>query len=538
MNRNVEQEGREVVKAASGGALVSMLGKLGYLVTRVALPPIVLRHVGLEEYGLWALAFVLIGYLGMGAFGVSNVYIRYVAAYRARGDVDAINRLLSTGLAFTSTIALVLLVALAATMPTLLDLLGVADHLKPRASTILFAASAAFLVDLAFGAFSNMLLGLERVTAHTVVWVGGSAFEALVLVVLLEGGHGVEALPAAFALRLLSGIVASAVLCRRALPGLRVSPRFFDRAALRLFLGYGGVVQVAGLLGIFLYSVEKLVAAVFLGPAAAGLFDVGEKFAVMVSGIPASLNGVLLAPVARLGAASTSSSAAAFFLTASRWVCLPAGVLMAFLAAFAPSVITAWMGPDPRFTEAAFILTVFSVAFHLHVVTGPASAWYRGIAEPARELFYPLVQMLLVAVFVATGFAAFGRSVEVVAVTVASAMVVSALAYSAWTSRRMGVAASKLATHVVLPGLAPYLVAAASRWVVESLLGAGVDGRADAVAVLLAGGVVYGVAVSILLWTTILDAGEKESCRLAAARLLPSSRAGFPVLQAAGGGES
>ncbi len=538
MKRDVEQSGRDVVKAASGGALVLMLGNVCYLLTRVALPPIVLRHVGLEEYGLWALAFVLIGYLGMGAFGVSNVYIRYVAAYRARGDMDAINRLLTTGLAFTSSVAVVLLAVIWLAMPSLVSLLGVAPNLRTEATTILFAACAAFLLDLAFGAFSNILLGLERVSAHTAVWVGGSIFEALVLVMLLESGHGVSALPIAFALRLSSVIVASATLCRRALPGLTVAPRFFDRRALRLFVGFGGVVQVAGILSIFLYSVEKLIAAVFLGPASAGIFDVGEKFAVMVSGIPASLNGVLLAPVARMSTASTSSSAAAFFLTASRWVSMPAGVMMAFLSAFAPAVITAWMGPDPRLTDAAFILTVFSLAFHVHVVTGPASAWYRGIAEPARELFYPLTQMTLVAIFVATGFAVAGRSIAVVTVTVAAAMVGSAIAYSSWTARRVGAPISRLVAQVYIPGFVPYLVAAASRPLVQAMLGSQYASRADAVATLAAGGVLYGLAIAALLWTTILDAAEKKSCRGALARLLPGrlSQAAVPAFQSADGG--
>ena len=58
-----------------------------------------------EEYGIWAVCFILIGYLGISAFGVSNVYVRYVAEYYSNGRIDKINRLLSTGMISVSVLS-------------------------------------------------------------------------------------------------------------------------------------------------------------------------------------------------------------------------------------------------------------------------------------------------------------------------------------------------------------------------------------------------------------------------------------------------
>ena len=82
-------------------ASAQMLGRLVYLATRVALPPITLHFVSLEEYGIWSTCFLIIGYIGMGAFGVANVYIRFAAQYNATGQQQEIGKLLAVGLTIT-----------------------------------------------------------------------------------------------------------------------------------------------------------------------------------------------------------------------------------------------------------------------------------------------------------------------------------------------------------------------------------------------------------------------------------------------------
>lgn len=55
--------------------------------------------------------------------------------------------------------------------------------------------------------------------------------------------------------------------------GINGRLRLFDRATLRIFFGYGSVVQVSGLLCTFLYSIEKVLAGVFIGVQATGAVE-------------------------------------------------------------------------------------------------------------------------------------------------------------------------------------------------------------------------------------------------------------------------
>jgi O-antigen/teichoic acid export membrane protein len=106
--------------------LFGMGGKLLYAATRVALPPLALAHMGLDDYGLWAACFVLVGYLGMAASGFTLVYLRTTAEHHARGDTVAIARLLSTGMAAMAALTVVLMAGLVWALPSLMAFLKVA----------------------------------------------------------------------------------------------------------------------------------------------------------------------------------------------------------------------------------------------------------------------------------------------------------------------------------------------------------------------------------------------------------------------------
>lgn len=502
----------------TANAVAVMLGRITYLASRVALPPLILRYLSLEEYGVWTVAFVLISYLGMGTFGIANVYVRFSAIANAQGRIDQIQRLLATGMALAAAIGLVLFALVAATLPHLLSWLAVAPALRDQAGIVLLAACGSFVGEMVLGAFGHVLIGLGRSGAQTAVWVSGSVVEAILIVVLLALGAGAYGLAAAFAVRTVGTGLAQALLCFRVLPGLELRRRDFDRETAKLFWTYGGWVQCAGLLGIVLYSIEKVIAGMTLGASAVALFDVGEKFAVMLSGIPASLNAILLPAVAHRQVMSRHDDGAALYLQSSRYISALGGLLMAPLALFASPLMTAWIGSSASVGFASQILATFAFAYHMHVVTGPASAHYRGVGAPARELLYPLGQLGLIILTISLGFHEFGPSILVIAVCVSASMVASAALYEAVTNSRFGISQVRYFATVWGPGLLPYAIAtaiaaASHQFVTPS------GGRLVALATFaIATGTTWLVTLPTA-FTLFSDAGERALACAAGARL-------------------
>ena len=488
----------------------SIGAKLLYLVTRFFLPPIILAYISMEEYGIWAMCFILIGYLGMSAFGVSNVYIRYVAQYHARGEEQRIGDLLSTGVTLVSLIGVVALGLLWVGLPTLIEALSVSAELQGTAFVLIFGSAAIFVLELSWGAFAYVLTGLQRIVQQNQVWVGTFLLETLLVVVFLVAGFGVYGLLYAFAIRYLVAISVNVRLCFRNLPGLRLSLRRFNRADLALFYRYGGIVQLSGFLGMFLRSIEKLIAGLFINVQATGLFDVAQKFPVMATSIPSSMNAVFLPATSYMHTQERRGELLALYLKGARYINLVTGFMMGFMATFAAPLMVAWLGPNPELALAPLILACFTLPFQLNVLTGPASNIYRGMGIPARELIYPLSQLALVIILVGAGFLVFGIDVVVITVAVALAMILSALIYMAYTNRFLELDQGRFIRAALVPGLWPYLTGFALYLLASPWIDAVGDDRWGSVLLVLVAGVAYCALQAAVLWLFQLDAGEKD----------------------------
>ncbi|MBI3796190.1 MAG: oligosaccharide flippase family protein [Deltaproteobacteria bacterium] len=493
---------------------ISLSAKLLYLFSRLFLPPLTLAYVSLEEYGIWACCFILISYVGMSSFGISNVYIRYVAEYKARNRTDQINCLLSTGLTVTLILDWLLLILLWFALPSVVRLFKIPPSLSRTAFILIFGTAVTFTLDLSFGAFSYVLTGLQRITEQTLVWVASFLLEAGLIVVLLVQGFGIYALLWAFVARYILATIAYVILCFRLIPGLSLNLRHFDRASLRLFSSYGVIVQVTGLLSVFLRSVEKLLAGLFVGIDATGLFEVGEKFPIMALLLPGSMNDAFLPAVSHLHTLERPEEIRKLYLKGSRYMNMMTGVLMAFLAAFAAPLLTAWIGPDPKYQVAAVILTVFTLPYQLDVLTGPGSAIHRGMNKPFREMTYHLSQLFLLIITASVIFLWIGKTIMTIIATVALSMILSALYYLAFTNRVLAIPQGLYSWQVLVPGILPYFFAFASLWLTRPAYAWGGLNRWRLIGLLTLSGAGYCLLSAFFLYRVVCDWGEREYLRL------------------------
>ncbi len=504
---------QEMKNILSRNVSVGLFATVFYLITRVGLPPFILSRVSLEEYGIWAAAFVLISYVGMSIFGISNVYIRYIAEWHAKGELKKIDRLLSTGLTITLSLSFLFLAVLWFALPYCVHLFQVSPKFQEIAFILFFTTAATFMLDLSLGAFGCVLHGLQKGALQTVVYLVSITLEAVLIVVLLLRGFGLYALVLAFAARYVFTTVGNVFLCYRALPALSVRLPYLDRESLRYFYRYGVVVQISGILNIFLFSIEKLIAGIFLGVSATGLMDVGEKLPVMASQIPSSLNVSFLPAMSHLHGREGHGEIVKLFLKGSRYLSMLLGIILGFLFAFAGPLMVAWVGKDDRLTVTASILAIFTLPYHFHQLTGPGSAYHKGVGRPVREFFYPVSQALLIVLTVSAGFLWKGQTVLVIAAAVGVAMGLSALLYMAYTSRIVGVPLPSFLWSVILPGLAPYPIGFVLAKITQPWFETLGGNRWEVLALLALAGTIYVMVCGGFLFRFGCEWGEREYLR-------------------------
>jgi O-antigen/teichoic acid export membrane protein len=419
--------------------MVLVMGaKLLYALTRVALPPLTLAHVGMADYGLWATCFILVSYLGMTASGFTIVYLRGVAHARGENDTDAIGRLLSTGMLCMSTISIGLFAVLLGTLPGLLNLFHVDPSRHELAGTLWLGACGVFLADMVLGAFANTLHALNKIREEQMVWVAAFVIEMVLIVVFLNAGWGLRGLLAAFALRYLFSASANAWIVHRALPDLRLSPRLFDTSLLRMFFGFGTGVQLGGLIATLLHSADRLLAGALIGPHATAVFDLATKLPVTGASIPSSVSYVALSQAARTHATGDREGLRRVHRDAVRLTVIPLALIVPPLAVFAPLIISAWLGRADDTPLVATAMTLLAFGMHWHLLTGPASAVFRGCGRLLPEYAYYAMRLGALAMAVVAWKLSPESGLIGLATVLCVAQVIAAVGYLIGSSRALG----------------------------------------------------------------------------------------------------
>ncbi|TLU82830.1 MAG: polysaccharide biosynthesis protein [Chlorobium sp.] len=295
----MEQTAKAQNKLA-GNALSGMVAMVIYMVSRLLLTPFILHYISLAEFGLWSLSFIILSYAGMGGFGVNSTYIRYAARYLAEGREKDISKLLSTGIAYMLSFSLLFCAGLYLIMPFILERFHIDKAQQDLATTIFLGTAAVFGLELTLGGLRFIINGMHEFAKEKIVTTFAGLAEIIAIITFLYFGSGVKGLLYAFAFKLVLETASCWTIARSLLPSLRISWKLVSREHFRLFLGFGGKVQVLGILGIFLTVLDRMYITAISGLAAGGMFEIGRKFPSSVGGISTSAFGPFLSTAAHI----------------------------------------------------------------------------------------------------------------------------------------------------------------------------------------------------------------------------------------------
>jgi len=493
--------------------LAQTAGRLLYLLTRVGLPPLILHFVSLEEYGLWSTCFLLISYVSMGAFGVSNVYIRYVAEYSIKEQFDSINGLVSTGLVLTFIFSVCALGGIWLAMPWLLKSFNVAPQLQNTAQVLILGTLATMLLDMTLGAFAYVLHGLQKIAEQTIVWIISFLMETALIVTLLLYGYGVTSLLWAFFARYIFSTVIYIVLCYRAIPGLHISLRLVKREFFSRFLHYGGILQISGLLSVFMYSIERVIAGYLTGLTAIAVLDLGQKFPVMASQVFSSMNASFLPAITEAHSLGKHQDIQRLYTQGLRYLNLLNGLAMGFLAPFAGWLLSAWLGNSDHLENTIVVMICACAGYQLNVLTGPLSAYYQGINRPVRTFSYLGWQLLFIVGGLLFAWSYIGIDVVIIAITAMLARIFSALIYLCRGNYQLGLKHRQFIRSVLIPGAVPYLWGYGLMTAIQPLLNELNPGRWQLIIILGIIGVLYTLLAMGFFYAFLCRDEERKQIR-------------------------
>ncbi len=443
----------------SKNAFVSILCSFFNYATRFFIPPIILHYVPIEVYGIWSYTFIFINYYAMSSIGISNVYTRYVAIYQANHETSNINKLLTTGLLYSTLICSLVILGSWNLLPYSFPILQIPANLTETAFVLIFGTIAIFSLEMTLGTFKYVLHGLQKVGVQWMIITACQFMESILIVLFLYYGYGIYSLLYAYLIRVSISNIAYAVACRRYLKDLSIGLKWFSKSTLKIFFHFGGIVQIRSMLGIVNRSLTRLFSGIFLGSQATAMCDLGEKFPITITAVPMSALFVFLPASSHFHAKGDFAKIRGLYLYGSRYMSIMCGLMLGFLAPFSSILVTGWLGPDPKYQTVAWIIFALSLPYHILVVTGPASAAFRSINLPAKELWYGVFEIVLAIMGGLAGVYLLGGSILAIVITISATFLISSGGYLIYTNAYLKIRQKEFLSLALIPGLIPYALA-------------------------------------------------------------------------------
>lgn len=254
--------------------IISWAGQMVFIVAGFIMPRMIDRRLGQETLGIWDFSWSMVAYFGLIQMGVGSSVSRYVAKYRARGEVDLVSSIVSSVMFLQSAMALVILV-----------LTGLLAYLLPSfwgerlgdgigdAQVVVMTLGASLAIQIALAAFTGVITGCHRWDIHNYIKAGWHVVTVVAMIVLLQLGLGIRSLAVASLIGLALGDASHAVCAFLLCPGMRVGVRRVRASMIRNAFSFGVKTLAPRIGNLLLNQTSSILVVSYLGPAALALYS-------------------------------------------------------------------------------------------------------------------------------------------------------------------------------------------------------------------------------------------------------------------------
>ncbi len=354
--------GRALAVSIGKNTIFGVAGNIVHVVARIVVVPVVIRHLGLGGYGIWAVLMTIAGYMTLGGAGVKSAFQKYVAEATGTGDFDRASRLLSTGTAAVLLISVVVLVPFAMFSSPLAIAVGVPKVFLPAASKAIFLIAVTALFANAGQTYQSILTGAHRIDLREKIGFVLEPLNALATIALLYLGYGLLAICAVFCAYQIAGCILWCLFSRRVLPNIHLAPRFVSRSVVRELFRFGGSYQLVSMFELLYAAVLPIAVLKFFGASAAGVYALASRLVSFATLIQGSYLQAILSGGSLVYASGSQEQTSAFVEKSFKAMAAITIIPLSFIALYGTKIAWIWTGTtDPLLRETVWLLCAFSV---------------------------------------------------------------------------------------------------------------------------------------------------------------------------------
>lgn len=357
--------------------------------------PLLVKFLGQESFGLFSLAWVVVGYLAFLDIGVSTATTKFTSEYLARHEQAQIAELVRTALAANTVMGIVAcLLSIAATPILVQHAFKIPVPLQNQAVSVFVAISLALPILLIQGVLRAVLISHQRF--DWINLVNGSAITGQWILMTLLAWKGFAVVT----------IVWVAVFARAAIAGaflwlvVRQVPSVFSAFSfcwdsLWRLLHFGVWVSVSQVMSPLLVYLDRVLIAAMISLTAVTAYTVPTELFNRLAMLPSCLMATLFPAFSHHGANGLQKgNQERLFNVTARYLLLILFPLFLCLFVEARDLLTAWMGRSFA-AEATRILQILALGAFANFLARLPYAGLQGLGRPDLTGKFHLVELPL-----------------------------------------------------------------------------------------------------------------------------------------------
>lgn len=351
---------RKILTGIAGG----LVGRLVSLAAPFIVMPVLLRHLGHADFGVWMTALSITSMAMFVDLGIGNGLLTTLSSAYGRGDNEEMRGLISSAYASLTAISLSLLVLLFAALAVAGRGSSPAEGLPGSASAPIIAVClAAFIAGIPASIIQRVLY------AHQMVWLGNvwqviaAAASVGACLAAVKLGWGAWQAIAAYSIPPVVLMVIAAMLFFRKRPEIAPAVASVDSVKIRELLGLGSKFLVLGVVTSIALNADNVIIAQKLGASSVPEYAIPAKLASLLGLMVTTLFLPLWPANGEAIARGDYAWVRASTIRMSLFGGLAVAVAGVFLMVFSEPIMRLWMGRIFSGQQAilAFICIMFSI---------------------------------------------------------------------------------------------------------------------------------------------------------------------------------
>jgi O-antigen/teichoic acid export membrane protein len=427
--------------------------------------PFNLHHLGMAAYGLWMVTSSVTAYLSMLDLGYGGALVRFVAKYRARRDVRAVNEVMSTlAVVYTAigAVAYLVVLVLAANLEWITR---VSPEQAGTSRALLLIIGANISLRFVFAIYGGIIVGFQRYHLNNLTSIGISLTVAAAnVIVLLLGGDVVALVAVTTAVRVL-GLLVYKFNAGRVFPGLSIKWALFSRERLREVTGFS--LFMLGLDAAYKvnYSSDVMVIGALLGAPAVALWAPAQRLCEVTLRLSNQVSEALFPVVVDCDAGQRDARLRQVFIEGTRLSLATVLPIAGGLVMMAHPLLTAWLGHS--FSTTASVVQLLACVVIVRVGASTASVILKGAGMHRRLTVLATIMAvanLSLSVALARPMGLFGVALG----TLVPVTLVAVFGYLPAACKRVQISFAEMVGRAIWPAAWPAAVAGALLYATRS----------------------------------------------------------------------